>query len=179
MSRSLNWTNFDGLWIGGGRNTGDNKSPAKVSSTDGKTHTIVIEADVANLQTAAGSVLESDFMRSVRIPANASVPEVRITNCGTTSIATITALTVGTYTISAAGALVAVAATGLVEASVDGLVAGFNVAGETKVLGNGATATVTGKTTVGAAQVVPILLRTGAAGTGNVRVEIDYVLASV
>lgn len=158
MKRDNVWVNKDGLVVGFGTREVDLNSPA-LYSTDGGLKELVIKlSDLTLLGTDAtvgtGIYAPQYYANAPKIPAGATIQEVRITTDVAATSGGAADLLLGAFTVNATtGVLAAVDADGLAAAG-DSALADFSAVGETIVLGKAATAALIGKVNVGSDPVV-------------------------
>lgn len=182
MPRDAAWVNKDGLVVGFGTRTVDSLQAQKLPGF-GNEHELRFRIpDLTALGTDAtagtGIYAPQYVAQAAKIPANATVQEVRIVTDTAAASAGAADLLLGTFTVNATTkAVSAVDADGLCNAA-DSALADFSAAGETIVLGKGSTAAQVGKVTVGAADVVVLATYATAVYTaGALDVHIKYTIA--
>lgn len=179
MKRDNVWVNADGLVVGFGTREVDLNNPAHYNSLGGLKELVIKLSDLTLLGTDAtagtGIYAPQYFANAPKIPAGATIQEVRVTtDVGATS-AGAADLLIGAYTVNATtGVLAAVDADGLAAAG-DSALADFSAVGETIVLGKAATAALVGKVNVGSDPVVIAATYVAAAYTaGALSVHVLY-----
>lgn len=182
MPRDAAWVNKDGLVVGFGTRTVDSLQTQKLPGF-GNEHELRFRIpDLTALGTDAtagtGIYAPQYVAQAARIPANATVQEVRIVTDTAAASAGAADLLLGIFTVTAATkAVVAVDADGLCAAA-DSALADFSAAGETIVLGKGSNAARVGKLTVGTSDVVVLPTYATAAYTaGALDVHIKFTIA--
>lgn len=183
MARGNTWVNKDGLVVGFGTRTEDKFKAAQYNTTGGLNELVIKLSDLTSLGTDAtagtGIYAPSYVVQAAKIPANATVQEVRVTTDTAATSGGAADLLIGTYTVNATTkAVSAVDADGLLAAA-DSALADFSAAGETIVIGKAANAAQVGKVTVGASPVIVLATYATAAYTaGALSVHILYSVAS-
>lgn len=178
MPRASTWVNKDGLVQGYGAHSTDDAIPGVISrAADVSTIKISIP-DMSLLNDDVTDSTGTDvglYSQGVRLPANATVVEVRIVT-QTACTGTNSTLLIGNYTRNATtGVYTAVDADGFCNAT-DGALAGFNAAGETLTLGKSANAALLGKAVAHTATSYVFPTYGTAFDTGAVDIYIDYVV---
>lgn len=181
MKRENAWYNKDGLIVGFGTRSEESDTQSYVNGGSHVQEICVKLSDLTLLGTDAtvgtGIYAPQYFANAPRIPANATVQEVRITTDTVATTSDSADLLLGLYTVSpTTGVLVAVDADGLAAAG-DSAVTNFDAVGETVVLGAGAGAAYVGKKTVGSDPVVVAAVKvTGSFTAGALSVHVKYSL---
>jgi hypothetical protein len=158
MKRDNVWVNKDGLVVGFGTREVDLNNPAHYNSLGGLKELVIKLSDLTLLGTDAeagtGIYAPQYFANAPKIPAGATIQEVRITTDVAATSAGAADLLIGAYTVNdTTGVLAAVDADGLAAAG-DSALTDFSDVGETIVLGKAAGAALVGKVNVGADPVV-------------------------
>ena len=180
MPRDSAWKNADGLVVGFGTRSDDNLQAVKLPGS-GSEHELRFRiTDMTALGTDAtagtGIYAPQYTAQAVKIPANATVQEVRVITDTAATSSGAADLLIGLYTVSAAHAVSAVDADGLAAAA-DSALTDFSAAGETIVLAKGSNAAYVGKKQVGTSDVIVLATYATAAYTaGAVTVNIKYTV---
>lgn len=179
MKRENAWYNKDGLIVGFGTRSKDDNSQAVVPGGDFMREVVIKLSDLSLLGTDAtagtGIYAPQYFANAPRIPAGATVQEVRVTTDTPAVTGDAADLLIGLYTVNATtGVLVAVDADGLLLAAT-AAASDFSAEGETIVLGKAASEAYIGKLSVGADPVVVAATRvTGSYSAGALSVHVKY-----
>ncbi len=173
------WVNSDGLVVRfGTRPTNEDADVPAQTNTAGRVQEISFTLpDLTLLGTDATAYTAGEFVNAAKIPANATVHQVRVITKTAAASGGAADLLLGAYTIGSDGALDVVDADGFAAAG-DSALANFSAVGETLTLTSSAGAALIGDATVGSSDVVVAATYATAAYTaGELEVIIEYTLA--